>query len=134
MNPTLIRPVTLGFWVMVPVGISVLAGACGGGSSEKELPVSIQDGRMVPGIVSVEENEKVLFKFQTDQPGQVRLALYEVTGRVEPGKVTELRFTAFLGRFPNISVEGQGRPIYFTPDGGREVQIGEIDIKQKKKN
>lgn len=133
MKPTRNRSITLGTLTVVAVLIIILAGACGGGgSSEVELPVTIQDGKMVPEIVSVDENAKVLFKFQTDQPGKVRLALYEVTGRVEPGQVTEIRFTAFLGRFPNISVEGQGSPIYFTPDGAREIQVGSIDIKQNK--
>ncbi len=133
MKPTLTRPITLGTFTVVAVLIGILAGACGGGgSSEVELPVTIQDHKLVPEVVSVDENAKVLFKFQTDQPGKVRLALYEVTGRVEPGKVTEIRFKAFLGRFPNISVEGQGRPIYFTPDGEREIQVGSIDINQKK--
>ena len=123
MKQMLARPTTLkALLVTFAVLVSLLSAACGGGSPELEFAMRIEEGKLIPDSIDVHEGDKVVIKVQTDQPGEVRIGGIEVKGRVEPGQVTELRFSVFDTRFGNVA--SLGRNIYFTPDNEPEGQIG----------
>ncbi len=129
MKNLLARPTALsGLLVAMAVLISLLAAACGGGTgNDLEFSLMIEDGKLIPETINVEENDNVVVSVQTDAIGQVRIGGYNVVGQVEPGKVTELRFTAFEG----AQNRAKGRPIYFSSEDDPEREIGQIIIKYK---
>ncbi len=125
MKQMLGRPTTLSALIVIfAVLVSLTAAACGGGPKELEFPMRIEEGKLTPESIDVKEGDKVVLQVQTDEPGEVRIGGLEVKGRVEPGKVTELRFSIFDTRFGNVA--SLGRNIYFTPDNEPEAQIGFI--------
>lgn len=129
MKNLLARPITLsGLIVAMAVLTSLLGAACGSaGGNDLEFSVKVEDGKLIPETINVEENDNVVVSVQTDAIGQVRIGGYDVVGQVEPGKVTELRFKAFEGAQNRL----KGRPIYFSSEDEPEREIGHVIIKYK---
>ncbi len=134
MKQALIRPKTLGFLIVAPMLIAVLGGVCGG-SKEVIVALNIQGGELTPDTVNVTEGDKVILNIGTDQPGDIRISRLNVTGQMEPGQITELRFTAFINPYRQDAdfspTGGQQVIMYYTLEGGPEAQIGVIGIDEK---
>ncbi len=133
MKQHLVRPTTLrGIIVAIAVLIGLLAAACGGGgASEMEHAVSIVNGKLVPDTINVTVDDKVVLIAQSDQSGLLRVGGYQVKGQLEPGTVTELRFTAFDRRSMGNAISDV--LIYFKPESEPEIQVGLIEVSFKGK-
>ena len=135
MKQVAFRPSILVLSIVVALLIGVVAAGCGGGGKEVAIPLEIQGGKLTPDAVNVTEGDKVILNIGTDQPGDIRISRLNVTGRMETGQVTELRFTAFIKPYrqdADFSATGEQQVVvYFTPEAGSESQIGVIGIKEK---
>ena len=135
MKQVAFRPSILVLSIVVALLIGVVAAGCGGGGKEVAIPLEIQGGKLTPDAVNVTEGDKVILNIGTDQPGDIRISRLNVTGRMEPGQVTELRFTAFITPYrqdADFSATGEQQVVvYFIPEAGSESQIGVIGIKEK---
>ena len=71
-----------------------------GAPRNRTFDVSIEDGEMSPGEISVHEGDTVTLRVSTDKPMEFHVHGYDVERAVEPGKTSRLRFNADLtGRF-----------------------------------
>ena len=135
MKQALIKPKMLYFLIVAAMLMGVVAAACGGGGKEVAISLNIQGGELTPDAVNVTEGDKVFLNIGTDQPGDIRISRLNVTGRMEPGQVTEMRFTAFINPYRQdadfSATDEQQVLVYFTPEAGQEGQIGVIGIKEK---
>lgn len=124
-----IKRLNLGFLVMMLAVLVVpLMMACGG-STEREFSMRIEDGKITPEGVYVNENEKVTLHLETDEAGEVKLFAYNVIVNVVPGQVVDLNFTAFPKSAWNT--EGDDIPLTFKAlDDAVDEQIGFVNIKR----
>ena len=71
-----------------------------GAPRDRNFDVSIEGAEMSPEEVSVNEDDDVTFRINSDKPMELHIHGYDVEREVEPGKTAELRFEADLtGRF-----------------------------------
>ena len=116
--------------VSFAVLLALLAASCGGGSKDVEISVKVENRQLVPEQISVKENDKVTLMIQTDEPGEFRVADYNVKADVEPGKITNLNFTAFPKKSSWGSSQRAGvhRIIFHAKTEIDEEQIGSLRI------
>ena len=70
------------------------------GPQERRFDVSIADGEMRPGEISVAEGDRVTLSIESDEPVGVHVHGYDVEREAGPGPAAELYFEADLtGRF-----------------------------------
>ncbi len=68
------------------------------GPEEKRFDVSIEDGEMSPGEISVNEGDRVTLSIESDEP--IGVHGYDIERDAGPGPAAELTFKADLtGRF-----------------------------------
>ena len=71
-----------------------------GGPRDRTFDVSIKDGEMNPGEISVNQGDTVTLRVSTDEPTELHVHGYDVEQEVEPGQEAEIAFEADLtGRF-----------------------------------
>ena len=71
-----------------------------GGPQDRRFDVSIEDGEMSPGEISVNRGDTVTLRVGADEPAELHVHGYHVEQQVGPGKMAEIGFEADLtGRF-----------------------------------
>lgn len=71
-----------------------------GGPKDRRFDVSIEDGEMSPGEISVDRGDTVTLRVVADEPAELHVHGYHVEQQVRPGKMAEIGFEADLtGRF-----------------------------------
>jgi hypothetical protein len=71
-----------------------------GGPQDRRFDVSIEDGEMSPGEISVDRGDTVTLRVVADEPAELHVHGHHVEQQVRPGKMAEIGFEADLtGRF-----------------------------------
>lgn len=97
------RSLLLPVVVMLLVAITGLARTAAAQAPEVVFDIKIEKGRVAPSLrlIRVKQGDAVRLRWTSDRPIALHLHGYDIESKVEPGKVSEMAFTArATGRFP----------------------------------
>jgi hypothetical protein len=89
--------------LMVGFALAGLLGIAVAHAAEVTFDLEIVKGKVSPSmrLIRVKQGDAVKLRWSSDQPMVVHLHGYDIEQKVEPGRVTEMSFTArTTGRFP----------------------------------
>ncbi|MBI4197536.1 MAG: hypothetical protein HY533_00310 [Chloroflexi bacterium] len=92
------------YFLLMLLGLTLLAGACGGGGGPQQhtFNILIKDGKPVDGSTTfrVKQDDTVTFNISSDTGGEAHLHGYDLVKEMAPGETVAISFTANVtGRF-----------------------------------
>ena len=94
-------PLTLRRCMLLPMA-GALASSVGVQAAELTFDLKIEQGQVAQNmrLIRVKQRDVVKLRWSTDQPLSLHLHGYDIEQKVEPGTITEMKFTArATGRF-----------------------------------